>query len=244
VEHYGFLKVESHEWSTELSLLAPVAGKIGGRRLTGAEVEMSEAEKSDSGINDVDINDPGITDAGTNESPLPSGCGLFFGWILACLLGGWLGWTLGWRLSMVFPGVISTLVIGGSTGLMLGGLQWLALRGHLRAAGWWAPASMLGWAGGFSLGVALAQYFGMVEIAFGLIVGLSTGALFGAAQWAVLNRQISRAWIWIPVNLLAWSSGLIYYRPGPSWLGLLFGVLAGLVTGVAILWLLYRPVAE
>lgn len=175
---------------------------------------------------------------------LPAGCGLWVGWIFASILGTLIGWFAGWRVSFLVPGVAAIFVLGGTVGLILGFTQWLVLRGQMPGASRWIPASALGWAGGFSIGVALAQQLGLAEAGFGLVVGAFTGAFVGLLQWMVLRGQIPDAGWWIAASVIAWASSLVYYQSGASWIGVLYGTLSGLITGTVLLWLLHRPVAE
>jgi hypothetical protein len=91
------------------------------------------------------------------------------------------------------------------------------------------------------LGAWVAQVYGLSELAFGIVTGLITGLVVGLAQWVFLRTQVTRAGWWIPASVFAWTSGLVFYQPGASWLGLYIGTLAGIVTGIVILWLIYRP---
>lgn len=172
------------------------------------------------------------------------GCGLYMGWILASGMGMGLGWALGWQLSFAVPALLAALAIGLVAGAILGGMQALLLRGHFRQPGWWVLATGLGWAAGMLFGSWIGQGLGLTEIGLGLSIGAVTGALLGVFQWLFLRRQVTRAGWWLPASLLGWTSGLVYYRPGVSGIGLLYGVLAGIVTGLALYWLLNRPVAE
>jgi hypothetical protein len=92
-------------------------------------------------------------------------------------------------------------------GALVGTAQWLALRRSLRA-GWWLPATCLGWAlsgiitgalsgvtGGWDsvvgpdvgpLGVVVAAVAGCI------LIGLAPGTL----QWLVLRQQVGRAGWW------------------------------------------------
>jgi hypothetical protein len=175
---------------------------------------------------------------------LPSGCGLWISWLFASIFGGLLGWWLGWRASFLIPGFFSTVTLGLFMGLVLGALQWLVLRSHLNGAGWWVPASGVGWGLGFTTGVLLAQQFGLMEVGFGLSIGLTTGLCLGIFQWMVLKGNVSKAGVWVPVNIFAWGTSLVFYRPGSTALGAYIGTLSGMVTGLAMLWLIYRPIEE
>ncbi|NLG73252.1 MAG: hypothetical protein GX495_14580 [Chloroflexi bacterium] len=176
---------------------------------------------------------------------LPPGCSLWFGWVLVSITGSLLGWFVGWQSSFMIPGELSTPVIGTFTGLILGLFQWLILRSRVRNAGWWVPATAAGWGAGFLLGVFAAQWFGLAGYPFGLLIGGITGAVLGILQWAALvHGGVRDATMWIPISVFAWTSALFYYQPGTSWVGALYGALAGIVTATALLWLLHRPAPD
>lgn len=175
---------------------------------------------------------------------LPPGCGLWFGWIIASSLGTGIGWALGWRASYALPGLFSPLAIGLVVGLLLGAVQMVVLRGLVSNPVRWAGATALGWGLGFPAGSTLAQLFGLTEIWFGALTGAVVGLFLALFQWLVLHGRVSRAWLWAPTSLFAWATSMIYYRPGITAIGFLYGLLAGIVTGVTLVWLVYRPVDD
>jgi hypothetical protein len=178
----------------------------------------------------------------TEENPLlPPGCGMFIGWLFMNIIGMTLGWAMGWKASFLAPGSVSTLMLGAVMGLVLSGMQWFILRNHLQRSGWWILITTLGCACGIWAGAALASKLGQSEIVFGLIVGAVVGTCLGLFQWIYLQNQVTSAGWWIPASIFAWASSLIYYQPGISMWGALYGTLSGIVTGVVLLWLIYRP---
>jgi hypothetical protein len=181
----------------------------------------------------------------SDENPsIPPGCGMWFAWLLATVLGSAIGWSLGWRISFLGPGILATPLIGGTMGLVLGTMQWMVLRSELKQSWWWILASVAGWAAGLPVGAFLAQRYGFSEAQFGVALGATIGVFTGILQWLYLRTQVTGAGWWIPVNIFAWASGMIFYQAGSSWLGALYGALAGIVTGVAMLWLIYRPAPD
>lgn len=172
------------------------------------------------------------------------GCGLYAGWMLASTFGTGLGWAAAWWLSFRAPGALSSLVIGLATGTILGTLQWLALRPYLRRPALWVPLTALGWGGGFFIGSLLPNLLGLGEAWLGLAAGAAVGAAAGALQWLLLRGQVTRAGLWVAASTAAWASGLLYYRPGVTAFGFLYGALAGIVTGLALVWLFQRPEGE
>ena len=160
--------------------------------------------------------------------------------MLATWLGGAIGWAAGWFASTLVPGAAATPVLGGVMGICLGIAQWPFVAGRLSASWRWIAASVLGWGAGFLVGADLSSLFGLEGVLFGLVTGMVTGAFLGALQWMLLRRVASQAGWWIPANILAWGTALVYYRPS-AWLGLLMGALAGIVTAIVLLWLFHRP---
>jgi len=175
---------------------------------------------------------------------LPPGCGLFFRWLFATILGMGIGWAAGWQISFQVPGALASAALGLSIGLVLGLFQGWVLRNHLHRPWIWVVVTGLGWAAGLSLGAWIAQHFGFSDILFGLFTGLVTGLVVGAAQWVFLQKRVTSAGWWILASTFAWTASLLFYQPGVSWLGFYYGTLSGIVTGIAILWLVYRPVPD
>ena len=181
---------------------------------------------------------------GSSQSSAPggSGCGgylLWVAWVLASMIGMGLGWALGWRLSFAVPGIPSTWVIGIVAGGILGFAQSLALTPVARARGLWTLAGALGWGLGFFAGTEAAYLWGLSEIAFGVAVGVAVGLALGVAQWLALRaRGKGTAW-WILASLVGWGIGMAAYQPGVNLMGLLYGGVAAMSTGLAVVWLAY-----
>jgi hypothetical protein len=175
---------------------------------------------------------------------LPPGCGMWFAWLFTSTIGMGLGWVLGWQLSFLIPGVFSTVMLGAAVGLILGALQWPVLRIQFQNSGLWILHTAAGWGVGFALGVFIVQSFGLIDWLFGLVLGVIVGAVVGISQWLFLARRTPKAGWWVPVSVFSLASGLVYYRAEAPWLGLLIGALYGIVTGVALVWMLFGPEKE
>jgi hypothetical protein len=133
-----------------------------------------------------------------------------------------LGWVLGGVL-LAGPALVSV-------GLVIGILQWVVLRQHLRQAGWWILASAVGWATGWAVVLAL------VSPEAGTLTGIVLGSVTGTLQWLVLQRQLYQAGWWIVVSTLGWTVGLTGLTGE-----LLVGAVVGAVTGIALELLLRYP---
>lgn len=166
-------------------------------------------------------------------------------WILASTMGAAVGFfasgALGFRLfydldfSMGFelPSweiggtnsyTLGTPIAGGVIGAFIGIGQWLVLRRKVSQAAWWMPASAVGLALGWAAGSSVAQ--------FGLIFGLI--ALLPHWLAVTITGRLSA----LEVDLMSIDKLLAA--------GVSTGLVYGLVTGIALAWLLTRatPVAR
>jgi hypothetical protein len=178
-------------------------------------------------------------------------------WTLATALGLAAGLIAGLLLGDPVEAVVGMLlvtpVLTGIVGMVFGTPQWLLLRRRLAASRWWIPASALGLGTGLALGVVAVEVAGILltgerpnvlrlgplpRAASMAVVGLTAGLCLGAAQWLVLRRRASRAWIWrscaaFGVALTAASLAvdtLLGGIAGPAGL-LAFVLLTGLIAG-------------
>lgn len=121
----------------------------------------------------------------------------------------WLWWTLGFvsfPLAGIAGGLLGPLddlvtgLLGGAvTGLVLGVGQSLAARGAVRPARW-VPATTVGMAVGLAAGAALVGY--RTSLGALVLMGLVTGAVLGAAQAWALGR-----WVWAVAITALWPLG-------------------------------------
>jgi hypothetical protein len=104
-------------------------------------------------------------------------------------------------------------------GALVGTGQWLALRRHLRA-GWWMPATCLGWAvTGLIVGTVSGVAFGTVStigprlgvggtVAAAVTNCIVVGLLPASAQWLILRRRVP-ARRWQLISLVGLALGLV-----------------------------------
>ncbi len=166
--------------------------------------------------------------------PQQVGRGFWLWWVLASFVGRALGSfvsdTLGDTVGEVWFDSVGLVVLGTS----IGGMQWLVLRYRVSWGGWWVAANIAGWAVG-----------ALVNLPFGLGVGWFVGLVVaGVMQWLVLRRQVPRATWWLFASFVAWGAGVgitlaLPGCPGPC-SAAVFGVVVGVITGVALVWLLRR----
>ena len=139
------------------------------------------------------------------------GMGAGVGYLQGRLLHRWLGTGYGWffasTIGMGIPFVVGDVAgafgmnVGYSLGLyvavgslLIGLLQWRVLRPYVIHAGWWVPASVLGWTlpvGLIALGdrQILPGAIGQAVALFGMFFG---GIVLGLVTGALLRRFIAR----------------------------------------------------
>ena len=208
-----------------------------------------------------------------------TGWDLWLQWVLASILGYGGGTTIGNALANLVPQMtctqsfsdsfidrltnfaciepsLSLLLIVLILGLAGGFMQWLVLRRRIAGAGWWIPASALG----FPLALVIADKALRLVGDFAaapILLGILFGVLSGAMPWLVLRRQNSRAGWWLPAHLLGSLVGgalgivafhamallRLYQFPWAAG-GAMFGAGLGAITGITLVWLLRQPTAK
>lgn len=187
-------------------------------------------------------------------------------WVLATALGwaaaGLTGLPIG-RVVVVEGGFRALLSVAGSMSLigsLIGGLvgagQWLFFRRRRPGAGLWLFATAAGWGLGLPLALVVNFYFGL-GISAGLY-GLFVGAGVALLQWLACRPVVPDLFRWLVANLLAYVLGIsgagwlersLLIASGGAWGAAgwqtaltagLAGVIAGLVTGIALLVMLVR----
>ena len=96
-------------------------------------------------------------------------------WVLTSGIAWAIGWGYGWQTANYFPGqlTLTFAVVGGTSGILTGFLQWSILRRFMPQAGWWVIGCTLGWGLGLALGSFIRSAIGWA--ASGAIAGLVTG---------------------------------------------------------------------
>lgn len=123
-----------------------------------------------------------------------------------------------------------------------------------RGAGWWAPASTLGFAIALVTAVGVGMSLGGDPMAAPILMGVVFGVLSGIMPWLVLRRQVARAGWWVPAHLLGslvgGALGIIAFQAVIligfyqfDWVaaGAMFGAGLGAITGITLDWLLRHP---
>jgi hypothetical protein len=208
-----------------------------------------------------------------------NGWSLWFQWVLASSLGYGVGTTVGNSLAVLIPQMtcsqsfadsfidrltnfaciqpsLSLLFIVVLLGLAGGFIQWLVLRRRIAGAGWWIPASALG----FPIALVLADKAMRLVGDFAaapILLGVLFGVLSGSLPWLVLRRQNARAGWWLPAHLLGalvgGAFGIVAFHFAAlmglyqfTWAaaGVMFAAGLGAITGIALVWLLRESISE
>jgi hypothetical protein len=168
---------------------------------------------------------------------------LWVKWIVASVLGGLLGFMLGFFL--LGPLAFMAVAVGMAIG------QWFILKGYLRQAHGWVLMSLVG---GFLGALVILAVLDTLGGVFGLdvatvIMGAGIEGLIGVAQWGMLRHRFDKPWLWILANFLAGGIGMavlgVLVRAEGAFEGgvVIFGLLLlwliyGLITGGAMTWFL------
>ncbi len=184
-----------------------------------------------------------------------SGFSLWLAWTLATAAGMLLGLVpFAFFVADLDSGLVRILV-PLLAGLLIGLLQWLALRPYLTRSVDWVLTGGAGWALGFALGLLVIQAIGGNPL--GALLGyLLFGLIIGALQWPVLRREIPNALPWIIASMLGWALGAYLGQAVLTGLsggeGLsqvvstmvvagVTGLVAGAITGLALVWIVRQP---
>ncbi|UCC63177.1 MAG: hypothetical protein JSV36_20970 [Anaerolineae bacterium] len=178
-------------------------------------------------------------------------------WVLLSAVGGGVGFALGLTAaeaaSWILARPVFEAVVYGILGTSVAILQWLVLRAHVPRASRWVLASAVGW----TLVGALAD---LVQIKAGLIAlwPAIVGAAVGAFQWLFLRKYVLLAGLWILASasgwVLSWHAAsamdkivamiVSSEKAGLALLFAIFTAVVGAFTGLALVWLLRRPILQ
>jgi hypothetical protein len=141
----------------------------------------------------------------------------WFQWVMAT--------TLGWLLGQILLPSVTLLI----SGYLIGAFQWAVLIRRLSKARRWAVVTIVGW----SIG---ALIFLFAPPTLDILRGPILGAAVGIAQWNLIRREFHWTGWWIPVSLIAWTTGMTLL-PGL----LSTAVTSGAITGLALDLILRYP---
>ena len=182
-------------------------------------------------------------------------------------IGLWLSWTLvtaggmllGFLLSLPLVNLLNLgfaqIIVPALAGTIIGFAQWIVLRRYVTASTQWVLADGVSWAAGYILGLFLIQL--LPSTLFAAFIGYFLfGIIVALLQWPVLRREIPHILTWIVASAIAWAVGfwvsqavlpLFFHGPtiapalSTSVIAVTSGLVAGAITGVALIWIVRRP---
>jgi len=181
-------------------------------------------------------------------------------------LGLWLGWTLataGGMLLGFLPTILlvdvlnlglAQIAVPVLAGTAIGFAQWLVLRRYVTASTQWDWTDGISWAAGYVLGLLLIQL--LPSSIFAAFIGYFLfGVIVALVQWPVLRREIPQVFTWLVANALAWAAGYwasqavlsLFIDPviapvvGTTVIAVTSGLVAGAITGLALIWIVRKP---
>ena len=179
--------------------------------------------------------------------------GLWLGWTLATAGGMLLGFLPSILLVNVLNLGLAQIAVPVLAGTVIGFAQWLVLRRYVTASTQWNWSDGISWAAGYILGLLLIQM--LPSSIFVVFIGYFLfGVIVALVQWPVLRREIPNALTWIVASALAWAAGywvsqavlalftdpLINPALGTSIIAITSGLVAGAITGVALIWIVRK----
>jgi hypothetical protein len=181
--------------------------------------------------------------------------GLWLGWTVATAVGMLLGFLLSIPIVNLLDLQWARVIVPLLAGFLIGLAQWFALRSYLIDATDWVLAGGTSWAVGYALGLFLIN-----SLSSSLLGGLVAYALFGfivaIVQWPILRREIPNVWAWILANIVGWVLGFYFSQialslffndpainpvASTSVISGVSGLVAGAVTGLALVWIVRQP---
>lgn len=179
----------------------------------------------------------------------------------------WLSWTLATALGMLLgflPSIFlvnlldlqwARIIIPLLAGLLIGLSQWAVLRSYLVESYDWVLAGGASWAVGYALGLFLINSLSATGL--GAFLGFALfGVIVAIVQWPLLSREIPNVWLWILANVIGWSLGFYLSQfslnlfindpaiapiASTSVVSATSGLIAGAVTGLALVWIVRQP---
>jgi hypothetical protein len=181
--------------------------------------------------------------------------GLWLAWTLATVAGMLLGFLISIPLVNLLDLQWARVIVPLLTGFLIGLSQWAALRSYLIDATDWILAGGTSWAVGYALGLFLINLLADTFLG-GLLGYLLFGLIVAIVQWPLLRREIPSVWAWILANVIGWTLGfylsqvsleLFFNDPAiapvasTSFISAVSGLVAGAITGLALVWIVRQP---
>jgi hypothetical protein len=181
--------------------------------------------------------------------------GLWLGWTLATAGGMLIGFLLAIPLVNVLDLILAQIAVPVFAGAAIGFAQWIILRRYLTAGSRWVLGDGTSWVAGYILGLLLVQSLPS-SIFIATIGYLFFGAIVALVQWPVLRREIPNALVWVLASAIGWAAGfwasqavlsliftggLIEPAVSTTVIAVTSGLVAGAITGVALVWIVRKP---
>ena len=180
--------------------------------------------------------------------------GLWLGWTLATAGGMLLGFLPTILLVNVLDLGLAQIAVPVLAGTVIGFAQWLVLRRYVTASTRWDWTDGISWAAGYVLGLLLIQL--LPSTLFAAFIGYFLfGVIVALLQWPVLRREIPQVLTWLAASALAWALGywasqavlslftdpLIPPVVSTTVIAVTSGLVAGAITGLALIWIVRKP---
>jgi len=181
--------------------------------------------------------------------------GLWLGWTLATTIGMLLGFLLSIPLVNVLDLEWARVVVPLVAGFLIGLSQWAVLRNYVVDTTDWILAAGTSWAVGYALGLFLINSLANTPLG-GFVGYILFGVIVAIMQWPILRREIPHVLPWIIANVLGWTLGfylsqlalnLFFNDPAiaplvsTSVISSISGLIAGAITGIALIWIVRQP---
>jgi hypothetical protein len=180
--------------------------------------------------------------------------GLWLGWTLATAGGMLLGFLPTILLVNVLDLGLAQIAVPVLAGTVIGFAQWLVLRRYVTVSTRWDWTDGISWAAGYVLGLLLIQL--LPSTLFAAFIGYFLfGVIVALLQWPVLRREIPQVLTWLAASALAWALGywasqavlslftdpLIPPVVSTTVIAVTSGLVAGAITGLALIWIVRKP---
>jgi len=184
-----------------------------------------------------------------------NGFGLWLGWTLATAGGMLIGFLPSIFLVNVLNLGLAQIIVPVLAGTIVGLAQWVALRRFLTAHSDWILATGASWALGYVVGLFLIQHIPTTVL--GSVLGyLLFGAVVALVQWPLLRREIPHLLVWMIASAIGWTAGFwasqavlpLFYNGSliapvvsTTVIAVTSGLVAGAITGLALVWIVRQP---
>ena len=181
--------------------------------------------------------------------------GMWLEWTLATTFGMLLGFVSSLILVNTLSLPLARLIVPLAAGFLVGLSQWIVLHKYLNEVSDWVLAGSVSWAAGYALGLFVMN--GLTGTGLdGLIGYILFGVIVALVQWTLLHREIPNVWMWVLANIVGWTTGfylsqfsLDLFFNGPainpiastSVIAGVSGLVAGAITGIALVWIVRQP---